>query len=286
MHTYSLQDAFYKLKDDLSSVYDASEATAIAHTVLEHITGLNKLQRLGDKNTLLSRQQQLMYEEMKARLMAGEPLQYVTGVQWFLGHPFLVDKSVLIPRPETEELVEWIVTEWKDSLPARMLDVGTGSGCIPISLKLQMPKVEITSCDISKEALETAAKNAASLNADITLLNLDFLQKENWPSLAAFNVIVSNPPYIPEIERETLDKNVRDFEPSMALFVPDNDALLFYRVLAEFGKAHLNTGGAVYCELHKDYAQDCQRMFESKGYTVILKTDMHGNERMLKAILS
>lgn len=267
-------------------VYDAGEASAIAHDVLEHITGLNRLQRLGDKHITLSEQQQSQYDEMKERLLTGEPLQYITGVQWFLGRPFSVNKSVLIPRPETEELVEWIIAEWKSKQAVRILDVGTGSGCIPISLKLQMPKAEIISCDISKEALKTATTNVTTLNAAVSLLNLDFLKQDNWPQLETFDIVVSNPPYIPEAEKETLDKNVREFEPSTALFVPNNDALLFYKALAAFGKTNLKHGGAIYCELHRDYARDCQLMFETLGYNVTLRTDMHGNERMLKTVLS
>jgi release factor glutamine methyltransferase len=276
--------AFQKLKKSLTGLYDEGEATAIAHDVMEYITGYNKLQRLSEKEKLFDEGQQRQFEEAEARLLHGEPLQYITGTQWFLGRPFQVNKHVLIPRPETEELVTWVAEEWKGSTDISILDIGTGSGCIPISLKLLMPAAIVSSCDVSSDALETAKKNAASLGAEMNFVDIDFLNESNWQQLQKYDVIVSNPPYIPVSEQETLDKNVREFEPATALFVPDGDPLIFYRRIALFGKSHLKDGGAIYCELHRDYAEKTKGLFEQMGYTnTTLRNDMHGNMRMLKA---
>lgn len=280
----SLQDAFHTLRQVLYTVYDENEAAAIAHELLEHITGKNKLLRLSDKNLVFTAEQQKKFDNAKQRLLQGEPLQYITEVQWFLGNPFYVNKHVLIPRPETEELVQWIIDDGVDKENQKIFDIGTGSGCIPVSLKRKLPDAVITSCDISGEALHVARQNAERLHSPVNFIQMDFLEQTNWLQLDRFDVIVSNPPYIPFSERETLDKNVRDFEPSQALFVPEDDALLFYRNIALFGKTHLSPHGAIYCEVHRDFAVNAKMLFEEMSYKqVILRKDMHGNFRMLKA---
>lgn len=280
----SYQQAFYNLKDALQAVYAAGEATFIAHAILEEITQKTKLERLSEKDSLLSPDQQARWEQAKIQLLEGTPLQYVTGVQWFLGMPFLVNQQVLIPRPETEELVQWIAADQKYKAAPAILDIGTGSGCIPIALKHKLPAARVTSCDISDSALQVAMQNAARLGATIDFHLLDFLREDTWASLDAYDVIVSNPPYIPFGEKEALDKNVRDFEPHTALFVPSDDALLFYRRIAVFGKTHLKPEGAIYCELHRDYAVETKNFFAAMGYNNLeLRKDMDGNLRMLKA---
>ena len=281
--TLTIGQAFYSLKDSLAGIYDAREAAAIAHELLEHLTGLSRLDRIRDKDEFLREDQQLQLEEARKRLQGGEPLQYVTGQQWFCGNVFQVNPAVLIPRPETEELVQWIAEDWKGQAP-RLLDIGSGSGCISVSLKLLLGKAEVTGCDISPEALEVAGINAASLGAQVDLILLDFLNETNWSQLGQIDVVVSNPPYIPLTEKESLAPNVRDHEPAMALFVPHEDALVFYRLITRFGLKHLLPGGAVYCELHRDNAEATATLFRQSGYgQVELKTDMHGNPRMLRA---
>ena len=189
----------------------------------------------------------------------------------------------MIPRPETEELVKWIEDDSKGAT-VKLLDIGTGSGCIPITLKLALPKAEVSAMDISMGALGVAKENARRLQADVDLFLFDFLDKSGWNELPKYDVIVSNPPYIPETEQHTMHTNVKDFEPGQALFVPGDDAQLFYRHIAEFGLAHLNEGGAVYCELHVDHATATQELFENAGYSFTeLRQDIHGNNRMLKA---
>jgi release factor glutamine methyltransferase len=282
-HVLSLNDAFYRLRNELQPLYGAQEAAAIAHEVIYYLTGLDKLKRIVEKEALLSPMQEMQYEQMLPQLRTGRPLQYVIGHSWFMERLFKVNEHVLIPRPETEELAQWIIDDHKEK-NIEVLEVGTGSGCIPISLKLALKLANISSCDISERALQVAQENAIHLGADINLLQLDFLQAEYRQQLGQYDVIVSNPPYIPFTERESLHQNVRDFEPGLALFVPGNDALLFYREIAKFGRTHLKPGGAIYCELHVDYAEQTRQLFEELGYTATIRKDMHGNLRMLKAI--
>jgi release factor glutamine methyltransferase len=284
---HSLQQAFYDLKEQLLSLYDDREAAAIAHEFIEHITGLSKLQRISDKGRLLTEAQEKNYTDGKTRLLAGEPLQYVTGVQWFFGQPFHVSKDVLIPRPETEELLEWIISDHKSRAVASILDIGTGSGCIPITLKLHFPDANTTAIDISEEALAVARRNAESLAASVNFSHINFLDQESWATLGTYDIIVSNPPYIPVTDKETLARNVRDYEPGAALFVPSDDALLFYRHIAEFGQTHLSDSGAIYCELNAEKGDSTKDLFLKYGYrNVEVRKDMHGNDRMLKATMS
>lgn len=283
----SYNDAFYDLANALKQVYDEHESAAIAHEVLEHITGMNKMQRLMYKEDMLTQAQSAAYHRMKAELLTARPLQYVLGYAWFMGKKFKVNEHVLIPRPETEELVECIVSDWKDKNPnASVLDIGTGSACIPISLKSALPDANVTACDISKDAIAVASENAGTLNTDVKFLALDFLDRNNWQQLPKYDVIVSNPPYIPDTEKESLHTNVRDHEPHLALFTPGDDPLLFYKAIAEFGKSHLNQGGVVYCELHAFHAISTGDWFRNEGYKDInVRKDMHGNMRILRASL-
>jgi release factor glutamine methyltransferase len=284
MHSYG--SAFYELKNKLQPLYDEREAAAMAHEILHFITGLDKTQRLLKKETVFNDRQQQQYDQATLELLKGRPLQYVTGSAWFRGKEYQVNEHVLIPRPETEELVEWIVTQISNSkfpIP-KILDIGTGSGCIPISLKLELPGPDVTSSDISSDALSVAAENAKRLHADVHFLQLDFLDASQHNKLAVYDVIVSNPPYIPEADKDSMHKNVKDHEPGIALFVPDNDALVFYRAIAAFGKAHLSSNGYIYCELDAGHALECKQLFKEAGYKdVEVRKDMHGNLRMLRA---
>jgi release factor glutamine methyltransferase len=276
--------AFYELKNKLSSLYDEREAAAIAHEVLYFVTGLDKTARLMRKDTSFTDQQQAQYDLAADQLLTGRPLQYVTHSAWFTNKEFYVDEAVLIPRPETEELVQWILDEIPNSkIPnPGILDIGTGSGCIPISLQLALG-CDATACDISEAALAVASKNATALGAAVNFVQLDFLDPAEHTKLGHYDVIVSNPPYIPLRDSATMHSNVKDHEPHIALFVPDDDALLFYRMIALFGKEHLKTSGYIYCELDSNHAQQCRELFETMGYTAEIKQDMHGNWRMLRA---
>lgn len=279
----TLGQAFYYLKNQLQPLYDGREAAAIAHELLYHITGMDKMARLMEKDRGLSSEQLIAYELGTQQLLQSVPLQYITGKAWFMGHEFTVNRHVLIPRPETEELVDWIIQDNKNEQPA-ILDVGTGSGCIPISLKLAIPAAEITAYDISTEALEVASTNAQHLGTAINFEQTNFLATETNTKAGMYMVIVSNPPYIPHRDAAGMHSNVKDHEPGIALFVPDDDALVFYKAIALFGRSHLLPGGRIYCELDAAHAQDTKQLFEEHGYhDVTLKQDMHGNWRMLKA---
>ena len=283
MPTY--KQAFHNLRQQLQHIYDAGEATAIAKETMEALTGIAYSQSLTTDDKELSGDITNAITAASQQLLAGKPMQYVLGYAWFLNRRFKVNDQVLIPRPETEELVDWITSDCQSKNEAiSILDIGTGSGCIPISLKLAMPEALVASCDISKGALAVAADNATQLQAAIQLIALDFLAPGAQATLGTYDIIVSNPPYIPIQEQETMHPNVRDHEPGTALFVPNNDALLFYRAIAVFAKDHLKEGGTVYCELHKDYAVATRALFEENGYKHIeLRKDINGHWRMLKA---
>lgn len=273
--------AFHRLRMQLQDLYDPAEAGAITKEILLHITGKGYTQALAT-DVQLTETEERRLEDMSNELRQGRPLQYVLGHAWFFNRQFKVNEQVLIPRPETEELVQWIIDEHKDRVGAyTILDIGTGSGCIPITLKLALNEAVVTSCDISSGALGIAGENAAALHAAVTFIQLDFLNEAD--RLPTFDIIVSNPPYIPAREYVEMHTNVRDHEPGTALFVPDEDPLLFYKAIALSGKIHLNRNGAIYCEQHKDFAVATRAMFETMGYKTELRKDMNGHWRMLKA---
>jgi release factor glutamine methyltransferase len=281
---FTFYAAFCSLREALQPLYDVREAAAIAHEWLQHITGLTKFERLVDKHTQLTPEQQAAYEVGLARLVGGTPLQYVTGKAWFMGKEYLVNHHVLIPRPETEELVQWIVNENQVLDQAlRALDIGTGSGCIATMLQLLLPQAAITGIDISEEALEMAIANAQKHFAAARFHQLDFLNAYHQSTLGTYHIIASNPPYIPIDMKSTLHKNVLDFEPHLALFTPAQDPLVFYRAIAVFGQSHLAADGAIYCELDAANAEATKAVFESSGYQTVLRKDMYDNWRMIKA---
>lgn len=284
----TVEDGYKKLLLRLHNVYDLREASNIVDLVIEQITGWKRIERFLNKKKLLTDTQLETLNGYTLQLMQNRPVQYVLGEAWFAGMKFLVDESVLIPRPETEELVEWIMQDLKNSNSsttiAATLDIGTGSGCIPIALKKQIRNISVTSLDVSEGALNLAQKNAVSHDTNIHFLLFDFLNEEKWAELALFDIIVSNPPYIKESERALMSKNVLDFEPSLALFVPDNDALLFYRKIASFGKQHLSQDGKIYVEINGILGKEVSSLFIKEGYQVELRKDMQGKDRMLKAI--
>ncbi|MBS1739057.1 MAG: peptide chain release factor N(5)-glutamine methyltransferase [Bacteroidetes bacterium] len=281
----TLNEAFYQARNALSALYSDRESAAISHELIEFITGKSKLQRLIEKDNFLSFSQAELFNSFLKRLALGEPLQYVTGEQWFAGNLFKVNKHVLIPRPETEELVDWIVAENNALQHLQILDIGTGSGCLAISLKSKLPFSTVSACDISLEALEIAQENAQNLNTQISFSAINFLDSQQTDQLGMFDVIVSNPPYIPETESEMLDQNVRDFEPSLALFVPSEDSLLFYRVIAQFALSHLSTRGKLYFEVHQDFAEATVLMLQKMNFIATLRKDIHQNSRMVKATI-
>ncbi len=282
----TLHEAFNTLKTELNQLYPEQEAQAIAHEVMENITQLPKIDRLMSKGQLLNSSQQNEWDYIRDELLQGKPMQYVLGKSYFMGKEFRVDEHVLIPRPETEELVIWILNDWAQNKEGKsIVDIGTGSGCIPISLKAEWPESQINACDVSLGALAVAQKNASHLGQDINFFEQNILDKSLWHHLPQYDIIVSNPPYIPVNEITTMEANVHEHEPHLALFVADTDRFLFYRIIAQLGKTKLKEGGAMYCEIHRDFPEETKAVFESEGYTNIeLRKDMHDNWRMIKVM--
>lgn len=280
----TMQEATYYLLNNLRTIYPEGEASQITDWVIEHLTGSKKAERMIYKNAAITEQEEKQLQQYTERLLNREPVQYVLNESWFCGLNLYVDKNVLIPRPETEELVEWIISNCKfpvDEL--KILDIGTGSGCIPISLKRRIRKAEVWACDISEKALAVAKRNADALGADVNFMQLDILGKEQRNQLPEFDIIVSNPPYVPEKDKAQMQPNVLNYEPPTALFVPDNDPLVFYKAIAVFGKTHLNPKGTIYCEIHENLGSPVEEIFSSSGYTTELKKDMQQKDRMIKS---
>ncbi len=280
----TIEKARKDITDNIKSIYEKSEADNIAEIVLEHITRLSRIERVLNKDVPLSFAQKKLLTKIISRLQQHEPIQYITNEAWFSGMRFYVDKNVLIPRPETEELVDWVIKESRiKSSEYKILDVGTGSGCIAIALKNNLPNAEVWACDVSDEALNAARMNADGLNAAIDFVPLNFLDEEQRKQLPSVDIIVSNPPYVPQRDKTQMKKNVIEFEPATALFVPDDDSLVFYNAIADFGKEKLNENGSIYVEIHENLGEQVKNLFKSKGYcSVELKKDLQGKERMIK----
>jgi release factor glutamine methyltransferase len=270
-----------QLQNSLNNIYDEGEAAAITKRVMDHLTaGATKAI---DAEKEFDTQQETLLQNLTNRLLQNEPVQYVLNEEWFCGLRFYVDNRVLIPRPETEELVEWVIANCRFPLDKlSILDIGTGSGCIPIALKRKLRKADVWSVDISKPALEVARKNADTLGADVNFVLMDFLDREKRKQLPSFDIIISNPPYVPEKDKQQMQPNVLQHEPHTALFVANEDPLLFYRAIAEFGKNHLNTAGEMYTEMHEDLGKAASAVFKDAGYNTELKKDMQEKERMLR----
>lgn len=224
-----------------------------------------------------------------SQLLNGVPLAYVTGIAYFYGLTLNVDRSVLIPRPETEELVYLIQQHYKNSIqkPSSFLDIGTGSGCIAIALAKLLPQAKAYALDISTLALEVARKNASLNDCNIDLLNADILQRDSWNNLPnEISLIVSNPPYIPKSELRLMDKHVVEHEPAIALFTEDNDGLEFYEAIAAFGLIHGTRDAQLFFELNEYGSAKTKKILEDYGYKVIIYKDMQGKDRMLQAFRS
>ena len=280
----TIQEASRHIINQLKTIYEDSEAENISGWVIEYITDIRRTDRIINKEKSISPGQELQLNQYMHRLLQHEPVQYVLNEAWFCGLKFYVDKNVLIPRPETEELVEWIISDCKFPIDElSILDIGSGSGCIPIALKKRLEKADVWSCDISQEALKVANQNATALGVNVKFEELDFLNEEHRENLPSFDIIVSNPPYIPEKDKENMRPNVIDHEPNTALFVPDNDAMIFYKAIADFGKKHLIKNGIMYMEINESFGNETSVLFQSKGYRTVLKKDMQGKERMIKA---
>jgi release factor glutamine methyltransferase len=290
----TVQEATTQLGSRLFPLYGEREAALIADWVVEKITGWTKIDRVIGKTVSLSADQRKLYDKYTRELLQQRPVQYVLQEAWFYGMKLYVDENVLIPRPETEELVSWVIEEVEKMKTGygnnshnaiTLLDIGTGSGCIPLALKKKLPLAEVHSCDISDGALAVARKNAREQVLDLVLHRLNFLGEAERNRLPVFDVMVSNPPYVPVKDKEAMAAHVLRYEPHIALFVNNNDPLLFYEAIGDFAKTHLVKGGAVFVEIHEALGQEVVDLFKRKGASAgQLKKDLQGKDRMVRAL--
>ena len=278
---------FRQIVDTLVPKVEEREARALAFVVLEDAFGLSRTDIYLGKDTAFSEEDTIRLEKILRRLEQGEPVQYVIGTAQFCDLTFRVTPDTLIPRPETEELVGWVASLLPSEAPCSVLDVGTGTGCIAISLAKQFPRAQVTAWDISEGALAVARQNAQVNGVTVDFRRTDVLEVVNESAanapLSDVLYIVSNPPYICERERAEMEAHVLDYEPASALFVPDTDPLLFYRALARLGQQL--KAAAVLVEINQAYGQETVEMFQSSGYSnVELRRDIYGKDRMIKAV--
>lgn len=281
--------AHQQLLMQLYEIYNARESANIADMVIEHVTGQRKIDRIVYKDLPVNEDQQKQLEKIADELLHHRPVQYVLGEAWFMDIKLLVNESVLIPRPETEELVEWILKDIKQSgsKAFSLIDIGTGSGCIPIAIKKKILSGAVSAIDVSNDALQVAKLNSIEQKVHIDFFHLNFLKEDEWNRLSKYNIIVSNPPYIKRSEEAAMENNVLKYEPHLALFVPDEDALIFYRAIVKFSQKHLNPGGSVYVEINEVLGKEVLALFNQNDFgNTIIKTDMQGKDRMVKACIN
>ncbi len=274
--------------NELASLYDEKEIESFFYLVLEKFHHQKRIDLALNPEMILDEKQASLWNSVVADLKKQKPIQYILEVTEFYGLPFIVNENVLIPRPETEELVDLIINserrENREDRKVSILDIGTGSGCIAISLAKHLSNAEVFAIDVSEKALEVAKKNAALNNVAITFLLKDILKVENLGQ--QFDTIVSNPPYVRNLEKAAINPNVLDYEPHVALFVADIDALLFYRKITQLAKLHLKPKGKLYFEINQYLGIETIALVESFGFkNVTLQKDIYGNDRMIVAFL-
>lgn len=272
---------------ELSGAYPSEEVQSFFNLLAEFILKYTRLDITLKLAEVISEENQRQFQEAMVRLKKFEPIQYIIGETEFYGLVFKVTPATLIPRPETEELVQWIVDAYKtldSSKITRMLDIGTGSGCIAIALAKSLAHAQVSALDFSEAALEVARNNAQTNRASVSFIELDILSANTLPG--TFDLIVSNPPYVRELEKEMMQANVLSFEPASALFVSDSDPLLFYRKIAELAKLHLTPNGRLFFEINEYLSKELVKLLETIGYSEIrVKKDIFGKDRMLSCRL-
>lgn len=269
------------IKEALSGYYPDSELRSIIKILYTEVLHLSMVDIYMGKDINLSVKQVSEIESIVCRLQEYEPLQYIIGTAEFYGLTLNVAPGVLIPRPETTELVECIVKE-NQNREVRILDIGTGSGCIALALNKQLPQATVTAWDVSDDALRIASLNNVKVNGKVRFEKVDVLTVQ--PEKEIYDIIVSNPPYIIDAEKKEMERNVLDWEPSLALFVPDNDPLRFYRKISELGREMLRSGGKVYFEINRAFGKETKVMMKELGYTSVeVIKDLSGNDRIIKA---
>ncbi|MCL6220129.1 peptide chain release factor N(5)-glutamine methyltransferase [Zunongwangia pacifica] len=280
MTTTQLKNQFL---EDLGDHYPKEEILSFFHLLAEHHLKLSRLQIALEPNKVLSETEIIEFELALGKLGSFEPIQYIIGETEFFSLNFKVAPGVLIPRPETEELVQWILDEvlLQQKSAVKILDIGTGSGCIPISLKKHLPEAQISAIDISEEALKIAKINAENNKVAVDFMQQDILSAEKFPQ--QFDIIVSNPPYVRELEKAEMQQNVLRYEPETALYVKDKNPLLFYNKITKLAQEGLSKNGLLFFEINQYLAEETETMVKAHGFKTELRKDMFGNFRMLKA---
>lgn len=270
-----------KIHKGLATVYTDGEIKALTRILATELLGVSQMAFYMKDDIALTAEQATLLDSAIARLQQHEPIQYILGYSDFCGQRFKVTPATLIPRPETSELVEWIASEATGN--EKILDIGTGSGCIAVSLANKLRHSNVSAWDISDEALAVAEENSKTNGCNITFSQVDILAYQ--PQGEQFDIIVSNPPYIRDLEKSGMEANVLDWEPHTALFVPDNDPLLFYRTIAEKGKEMLHPGDKLYFEINREFGNETAEMLTALGYTNIeIRKDFAENDRMIRAV--
>jgi release factor glutamine methyltransferase len=279
----TIKEVFSGYKQALARLYDANEIKALTLLVVNDICGLSKAKIKAFPETEITQTQGEKLSATLTRLKTGEPVQYILGHTEFYGLPFKVNPSVLIPRPETEELVEWALASVSSEQLAGLsiLDIGTGSGCIAISLKKNLPGALVSAIDISTQALAIAKQNAELNGVEIDFIEVDILNIKS--EIPKSDIIISNPPYVTLEDKKQMHTNVNDFEPHTALFVPDNDPLIFYKAIADFALKNLSENGKLFFEINESLGNETVELLKGKGFKNIdLRKDMSGRDRMVK----
>lgn len=279
-----MQKSLQYLQLSLSELYPDSEIRSFWLLILEYLTEYSRTDIITNKNSVLSAEQNEKLKTIVERLQNFEPIQYILGDTDFFGLPFFVNRNVLIPRPETEELVDWILKE-NPNFTGKILDIGTGSGCIAIALAKNLPDAKVTAIDISEEAIAVAKKNADLNKVVVDFQQMDVLSSEFINYTESFDIIVSNPPYVCEKEQTTIQANVLKYEPHLALFVKDSDPLIFYHHIANFANKNLVSNGKLFFEINQAFGNETLKLLKEIGFIdVCLRKDLSGKDRMIAAL--
>ncbi|MGB3066555.1 peptide chain release factor N(5)-glutamine methyltransferase [Sphingobacterium thalpophilum] len=279
-----LKDFELLFQQELTSIYDKDEVKALFLFTVEEMFGLKRGTYPLKKEDIVTEKDAERFDEILRELKKNKPIQYIFNKATFYGESFEVNESVLIPRPETEELVDLILKQHSAQAGLHIMDIGTGSGCIPIILSKYLPGAQVTSMDISKEAIATARKNAGQLNAPVQFINADIFEWDYIFSEQQYDIIVSNPPYITSQEKASMQQNVLAFEPELALFIEDSAPLIFYDVISSFALKHLAPQGDLYFEINQYLGPQTKELIEKKGFRPVkLLKDINGADRMIHA---
>ncbi len=280
-----IKDIQNHYKRRLQQIYPGEEASKLMEILFDELLGISRLQIISEPEKRLSESEMLRIHFGVKKLINHTPVQHITGKAYFYGLEITVNEHVLIPRPETEELVEWVLNCAKAIPKIKLLDIGTGSGAIAIALKKAEPSWDVTAIDFSKPALDIARKNADAYHQEISFLEVDIFDTTARTTFPVFDVIVSNPPYVTGSDKKQMQPNVLNFEPGSALYVSDKDPLIFYREILEFAEEHLNEQGRIFFEINERFGEAMEQLLLGYGFSHIeLKKDLHGKDRMCSGV--